>query len=109
MLTGTRVPLAVASLVSTYADWGRTDDARALYQELIDRTQREYVQPTALVYAATALGQLDAAIGFARQARDDQDPLLTFLGSHFPDLSILRERAEFHLILATVSTSLRRR
>src|SRR5439155_3049839 len=43
-----RHPGGVAGQAVVYADWGKRDEARAIWDELVRRSQQEYVQPTAL-------------------------------------------------------------
>ena len=43
---------ALASLATTYADWGKSSQVRAVHDELMARTAREYVAPTVLAWSA---------------------------------------------------------
>src|SRR5262249_18355425 len=65
---------AMAGLAATFADWGKTDDAAAVYAELMARARRYYVQPTQLAIAAAAAGMHDEAIRQVRKAFEIRDP-----------------------------------
>ena len=81
-----RVAVAVATQASTFADWGKAEEAVALHDELEARSKGEYVQPTALALSATAAGRRNDALTFARRAYEERDPLLIIFGNHWPDL-----------------------
>ena len=68
----------------TYADMGQPAEARALYSELVARSAHQYVQPCILAMAASATGEHEAAIGFARQAVDERDGLFALLALNYP-------------------------
>jgi TolB-like protein/Tfp pilus assembly protein PilF len=91
---------ALSSLVSIYAAWDKPDNARAVYRELEARSAREYIQPSMLAQAAAAVGEMDRAIAFARQAIEDKDPLFVMLARTWPGYDRLRADSRF---LDTVS------
>jgi tetratricopeptide (TPR) repeat protein len=86
---------ALMSLVSIYAAWKKPDSARAVYRELEARSEREYIQPSMLAPAAAAVGEMDRAIAFARQALNDKDPLFVMLARTWPDYAGLRKDSRF--------------
>jgi tetratricopeptide (TPR) repeat protein len=55
-------------LVPAYMRAGGEDRARSLYESLVDRHAREYVQPFVLALSATAVGEHEAAIRFCEAA-----------------------------------------
>jgi hypothetical protein len=65
---------AMVALAATFADWGKTADAGAVYAELMARARRYYVQPTQLAIAAAAAGMHDEAIRQVREAFEIRDP-----------------------------------
>ncbi len=69
---------------------GRKDQARNVYQSLLDREAREYVQPFALAVTATALGEHDAAIGFCEAAIKGRDMLFALMHRWWPDFEPVR-------------------
>jgi tetratricopeptide (TPR) repeat protein len=80
-----RHPWAMGFLATTLADWGKFADAGALYDELIARARRGYVQCSSLAMAAAAAGLDDEAVRHARQAFAIGDPMAPiFFGSHWP-------------------------
>jgi tetratricopeptide (TPR) repeat protein len=90
-----RHPSALATLASIYASWGKTENARAVYRELEARSAREYIQPSMLALAAGAVGEMDRAIEYARQAIDDKDQLFVMLARTWPDYDRLRADSRF--------------
>jgi hypothetical protein len=66
---------AMATLATTFADWGNPVDALAVYAEMTARAQRYYLQPSQLAIAASAAGMRDEAISHAREAFQIRDPM----------------------------------
>ena len=69
-----RHPWAMATLAATLADWGKHQDARAIYAELVARSQRSYVQPCELAITAAAAEMRDEAMVHACTAVQIRDP-----------------------------------
>ena len=69
-----RMPFVLANLGTTFADWGKPEDADAVYAELMGRTRRCYVQPSVLAMAAAAAGIEEKAVQHTREALDIRDP-----------------------------------
>jgi hypothetical protein len=67
--------------------------------ELKWRSKREYVQFTALAWAACAAGEQDEAIRLAQEADAIGDPSL-LAAKYWPDFAELRQDPRFHEILA---------
>ncbi len=86
---------AVAHLVSTYAAWGKPEQARALYQELVERSATTYVQPSMLSMAAANAVGLDEGIAFVGHAVDDRDPFFVMLARTWPLYATLRADPRF--------------
>jgi tetratricopeptide (TPR) repeat protein len=96
-----RIPLVMASLGTTFADWGRPEDADAVYMELMGRARRCYVQPSCLAIAAAAAGIENEAIRHARNAFEIRDPGCQFIFSKdWPHSARLRAYPRFHEIIA---------
>lgn len=85
----------LSGLVSIYAAWGKTDEARALYLEMEARSAREYVQPAMLAPAAAAAGDMDRAIVVAQRALDERDPMFVMLARSWPFYDRLRTDPRF--------------
>ena len=88
----------LGSLARTYAYLGRHADCQALYMELRWRSKREYVQPTALAWAACAAGEQDEAIRCIQEAHAIGDPSL-LAAKYWPDFTELRKDSRFGEIL----------
>src|SRR6266850_1471545 len=67
---------ALGLLAWTYGRAGRTDRARACYDELEGRSRHEFVPPCWLSVAAGCADLEESAIGWAERAVADRDPLL---------------------------------
>ena len=99
MLSG-RHCWALATLTSIYAAWGKLEDARTAYRELEARSRREYIQPSMLLEAAAAVGEVDRAIAFAQRGFDERDPLLVLLIRSWPGYDPLRTNSRFLTIVS---------
>ena len=98
-----RIPLVMASLGTTFADWGRPEDADAVYMELMGRARRCYVQPSCLAIAAAAAGIENEAIRHARNAFEIRDPGCQFIFSKdWPHSARLRAYPRFHEIVVSM-------
>jgi serine/threonine protein kinase/Tfp pilus assembly protein PilF len=96
-----RMPVVMACLGTTFADWDRPKDAGAVYAELIGRAQRCYVQPSVLAIAAAAAGIEENAIRHAHDAFGIRDPGCQIaLSKYFPDSARLRAYPRFQEIIA---------
>ncbi|MFY9559979.1 MAG: protein kinase [Terriglobales bacterium] len=71
-----RHPWIVASLALICTDWGKPEEAKAMYMELQWRAKRDYLQPSALVWAASAAGEQEEAIRYAREGYLVRDPAM---------------------------------
>jgi tetratricopeptide (TPR) repeat protein len=86
-------------IVPTYAKVGRMDNARAVYDALLARRNREYVPPFALAVCEAGLGDHEAAIASCLAAVEARDVLLALFHSWIPDLESLRADPRFtHLM-----------
>jgi len=65
---------------------GRRDESEALYQELTDRSAREYVQPTPLAFVAWALNRKDDAHRHLESAVTERDAYLAFSVLPWPNV-----------------------
>ena len=101
-----RHPWVMATLATTFADWEKPADARAVYAEMTSRAQRYYVQPSQLAIAATAAGVQDEAIAYAREAFQIRDPffVLQLSNKSWPYTRRLLADSRFHEILEMTAT-----
>ncbi len=85
-----RHPWSVMDLVAEYAAQGRWDEANLLKEELRERSEREYVQPSASAISEGLLGNIDAAFEGFEMAYAERDPILTLL-KYWPAFDFLRD------------------
>ena len=78
---------------------GREDRARSLYESLVDRHAREYVQPFVLALSATAVGEHEAAIRFCEAAIEGRDMLFALFNRFWPDFERVRADRRYDDIL----------
>jgi hypothetical protein len=96
----------MAWLAVALADWGKTDEAEALYFEMQARARREYVAPTSLAVAALAAAKDDEVIRYAREACEIHDPsCATFFSRYFPLSPRLYRDSRFREIIAQMGRS----
>jgi TolB-like protein len=80
-----RLSWPMAFLAATYGKWGKSEQADALYSEILARARRQYVPPAQLALAAAAASREDDALRHAREAFDIRDPDCQFFFSrHMP-------------------------
>jgi len=65
----------------TFADWGKSVAADAVYREMLARTQHQYLQPGVLALTAAAAARQDDAVRHAREAFETRDPHCQFFWS----------------------------
>src|SRR5262249_12803383 len=101
-----RHPWSMAWLAVALADWGKTDEAEALYFEMQARARREYVAPTSLAIAASAAARGDEVIRYARESYEIRDPRCTTFFSRCSTLSLrLYREPRFREIIAQMGRS----
>jgi len=86
---------ALSILASTYAAWGKPENARAVYRELAERSTTMYVQPSMQCSAAADVIGLDEGIAIAHRAIDDRDPFFVMLARTWPGNATLRADPRF--------------
>jgi len=73
-------------------------------QEMIARSQTEYVQPSVLAVAAEHARRHDDALAFLRRAVEIRDPVLGAFALHSQPMAKLRRTPEFADIIAALGT-----
>jgi len=58
----------------TFADWGRSAEADAVYCEMLARARHQYVAAGALAVAASAAAREVDAVSHAHEAFETRDP-----------------------------------
>jgi len=86
-------------LVPAYMRAGREDQARSLYESLVARHAREYVQPFVLAVGATAVGDHETAIRFCEVAIEGRDMLFALFNRWWPDFERVRADRRYDDIL----------
>ena len=81
---------ALTGLISIYGGWNKPESARLLYDELQERSARDYVQPSMFAIAASAVDEVEIAIQLAQQAVDEKDPLFVMIARSWPQYRRLR-------------------
>jgi tetratricopeptide (TPR) repeat protein len=102
-----RHPWLLMALAAAYDGLDLVDHAAAVVQELIARSQTEYVQPSVLAVAAEHARRHEVALEFLRQAVEIRDPVLGAFALHSPPMAKLRRAPEFADIVAGLSASAR--
>ena len=92
---------ALGLLAWTYGRAGRTDRARACYDELEGRSRHEFVSPCWLSVAAGCADLEEPAIGWAERAVADRDPLLLW-SRRLPFWEYHRARPRFKEVMRGV-------
>jgi tetratricopeptide (TPR) repeat protein len=87
-----RHPWAMSILALTLDEWGKQREANAVYQELLARANREYVQPTTLACCAVAAGHPEQAINYALEATAIRDPYRLGFSKYWPVGTRIRDR-----------------
>jgi predicted Zn-dependent protease len=94
-------------MVPTYARVGRWERARAFFDELLARREREYVPPFVLAACASGLGDHEGAMAFCVAAAEDRDVLLPHFHSWLPDLEPLRADPRFARLVQQFNARMR--
>ena len=80
-----RLAWSMAFLAVTYGKWGKTEQADALYSEMLARARRQYVPAAQLALAAAAASRESDALRHATEAFAVRDPDCQFFFSrHLP-------------------------
>jgi adenylate cyclase len=101
-----RHAMAMMSRGLTFADWGKSAEADAVYCEMVARARHQYVAPGALAVAASAAAREDDAVRHAREAFEARDPTCQFVWSrYFPASARLYAYGGFREIIALMGRS----
>jgi serine/threonine protein kinase/tetratricopeptide (TPR) repeat protein len=73
-----RLPFSLSSLAAYLATMGRTDEARQLLAELVERAEQAKVGASHLFDVYLALGEHEAALEWLERAVDEHEPLVPF-------------------------------
>ena len=84
-----RLQWLLRDLCKVYALTGKLHDATAIYQELLSRSQTEYISALTLADLAWALGKNEEAIKFFEKAKADRASQLESDIKRDPSLSLI--------------------
>ena len=90
---------ALAHCALAHAIAGNAVRAHALHDELRTLAGKTYISSSTLMVAATAIGDMDAAIEFALQSCDEREPMMILLARNFPSLQRLRDDPRYAEVL----------
>jgi tetratricopeptide (TPR) repeat protein len=93
-----RHPWPLFLLGMIYADSGNKSEAKAIYNELFERSQHEYVQPVIFALLNTALSEKDKAFEALDRAYEEHNALLVNLRS-WQGFDPLRDDPRFDALL----------
>ena len=97
---------ALISCALTFADWGKVDQADAVYCEMLARARYQYVPAGALAVAASAAAREDDAVRHAREAFETRDPSCqVLLPRYFAASARLYAYSGFREIIALMGRS----
>ena len=99
LVNSNRHSWALASFVATCAQRSRKKEAEEFFEELIEKSKLEYIQPATLALAAAAVGENDDALNYAHKACDEHDPFLIFICRVHPYSRELRSIKGYEEIL----------
>ena len=71
-----RHPFAMITMATTYADWGKRTEARALHDELMTRADTQWVSPCVRACTAATAGLTDDVVTLITRAIEERDPFL---------------------------------
>lgn len=85
--------VAMAREVAYLARLGRTAEAEAVLDEMLQQSAERYVPPFDLAVACDGVGDADAALRWLERAHELRDPKIALLGVY--DWNLVHERPEF--------------
>jgi hypothetical protein len=90
---------AIGSLAMMLSRWGKLSEARALYQELLDRAAVGYIPLFQLALSAAAAGEHEQALDFAERAWHEREPGIFLFARYWTDYDWFRQQPRFLAIL----------
>ncbi len=87
--TSGRHPWTLCALAVSFSTVGNVEHAQVIYDELIARSRREYVQSSILALLNASLGKMDEAFALLERACDEHDGILVY-SKRYPFLRALQ-------------------
>lgn len=100
MMSG-RQPIALATLAVAHSLTGRIDHAESIYDELVARSRREYVQTTVIAIVTAAVGRMDEAFKLLHQACEERDGVLVYCRA-YPGFAPLQQDPRMKDVIAKI-------
>jgi len=94
-------------LVPAYVNVARLDEARRIYETLLDRRNQQYVPPFILALCAAVLGSPDEAFQHCESAVEERDTLFAVFHRWWPEFEPVRSDPRFETIRRRFNTPLR--
>ena len=91
-------PEIESQIGSIYARWGRREEAEQVLNNVLKRSEQEYVSPTVLAYLYLALEEDDQVFEWLNRAFKVRDPELTWLKT-LPDYDPIRSDPRYTALL----------
>jgi len=85
-----RHPIPVVVLSTTYADWGKRPEALALHDELMKRSNSQWVSPAMRACTAASAGLINDVVILTTRAMETRDPFLMMSMGAWPHARRLR-------------------
>ena len=92
-----RNPWVLASLGNLYSRAGRSEDAKAVLEEIKQRAQSGYVAPGVFGIMCLGLGQVEQALDWYEKAIEDRDAIALYLSTE-PKLGRLRSHPRYQAL-----------
>ncbi len=96
---GDREPNLLGFLGAALAEAGEIDEARAVLDELLERTKERYVEPNAVATVYAALGDNDAAFEWLERAYEERSQMLANVHSSRGPIYRLRADPRFNELM----------
>ena len=87
--TSGRHPWTLCALAVCFRALGKLGETQAIYDELVARARREYVQSSILALVTASLGRMDEAFELLERACDEHDGILVY-SKRYPFLDVLQ-------------------
>ena len=104
IVTSGRHPWTLCAQAVCYSTLGQLTDVQAIYDELVARARREYVQSSILALLHASLGRMDEAFALLERACKEHDGILVF-SKHYPFLPALQGDPRMQEIFRRVGLS----
>jgi len=102
-----RNPWMLSVLGSVFGMSGRTAEARAVLDELLERSKSEYVQSLHMAFAHLGVGEYDEAFSWLEKSYEDRDMYLIVLAFGDPNTDAVRDDPRYKALMERFRASMR--